>query len=92
MLSLISWLLDGELEAAIHTGDGTVLQGASSSRQVPRHGLWRRANFDPNWPTACVDSTPSRTRGPGTTRQMCCSDSSRKLFLPLRRSRPERQQ
>ena len=45
---------------------------ASSSRRAPRRGPPRRPSCRPSWPIACAVLTPTRPRGPGTTRQACC--------------------
>ena len=74
-----SWLLDGELEAEIHTGDGTILRTrakfppGSPARPPPR------PSCRPSWPTACAAWTPTRPRGPGIMRQACCGDSYQKV-------------
>ncbi len=71
-----SWLLDGEFEAEIHTGDGTILRARASSRRAPRNGPPRRPSCGPSWPIACAAWTPTRPRGPGIMRQACCGAGS----------------
>ena len=72
------WLLDGELEAEIHTADGTVLR---TRQQYPPGSPARppdaRTSWRPSWPTACAawpcrPGMATRARGPGITRRTPC--------------------
>ena len=74
-----SWLLDGELEAEIHTGDGTILRTRAKFPPGSPEGPPPRPSCRPSWPIACAAWTPTRPRGPGIMRQACCGGSDQKV-------------
>ena len=74
-----SWLLDGELEAEVHTGDGTILRTRAKFPPGSPERPPPRSSCRPSWPIACAAWTPTRRRGPGIMRPMCCGGSYQKV-------------